>query len=437
MRTLTEGTGFIMNDLPKIDAPISHKPLRILIHSILFAPELIGIGKYAGEMAAWLAARGHEVKVVTGHPFYPAWKVETPYNARKFMREERDGYAVLRCPLYVPDRPSGLKRLVHLATFAATTGPMLAREAKKFRPDVIFEIMPALSGTPFALRAARKSGAKSWLHIQDLEVDAAFATGLLKDERIKKFALGVERKLLSRFDVISTISKGMKKAVTEKGVPEEKLVEFINWVDTGLIRPLENPIEARKEFSLPDDAFIALYSGNLGRKQGIDVLADLAREMQDDPRFLLVIAGDGPTKAPLQASTSDLPNVKFLPLQPLDKLNALLNCADVHLLPQLTDATDLVLPSKLTGQLASGRPTITVALSGSSLAQEVEGRGIVVSELTGEALATAVRRLMADDGLRMQLGRAARERAKNYWQRDQVLSLMEKRLYALRDDRAG
>ena len=408
------------------------EPLRILIHSISFAPELIGIGKYAGEMAAWLASRGHKVRVFTGHPFYPAWKVDPPYNPRKFMREEMDGYEVLRCPLYVPAKPSGLKRLVHLASFAATTGPVLVRGAKKFRPDVIFEIMPALSGAPLALRAASKSGAKSWLHIQDLEVDAAFATGLLKGDWIKKFALGVERKLLSQFDVISTISPGMKKAVIAKGVPEEKLREFINWVDTDVIHPLNEPVEARRSFELPEDAFIALYSGNLGRKQGIDVLADMAREMKDDPRFLMVIAGNGPTKEPLQEATADLPNVRFFPLQPIDKLNNLLNCADVHLLPQLTDATDLVLPSKLTGQLASGRPVVTVAVPDSSLAQEVEGRGIVVDELTGEALAGAVRQLMGDKELRSQLGQAARKRAEEFWQRDNVLADFEQQLYGLK-----
>ncbi|MCF6200317.1 MAG: WcaI family glycosyltransferase [Hyphomicrobiaceae bacterium] len=424
-----------MTDIHHADNSARPEPLRIIIHSILFAPELIGIGKYAGEMAAWLAARGHEVKVVTGHPFYPAWRVEPPYNPRKFMREEMDGYEVLRYPLYVPSKPSGLKRLVHLATFAATTGPALVREAKRFRPDVIFEIMPALSGTAFALRAARKSGAKSWLHIQDLEVDAAFATGLLKGERIKKFALGIERKLLSRFDVISTISPGMKKAVIAKGVPEDKLVDFINWVDTDLIHPLTDPATARADFSLPEGSFIALYSGNLGRKQGIDVLAELARKMKEDPQFLLVIAGDGPTKEPLQQATRDLPNVKFLPLQPLEKLNVLLNCADVHLLPQLTDATDLVLPSKLTGQLASGRPVITVAVPGSSLALEVEGRGLIVKELTGSALSGAVRQLMKDDKLRAQLGRAARQRAQAYWQRDKVLLEFEKHLFDLKAER--
>ncbi len=423
-----------MSDHSPVDNGTQPEPLSIIVHSILFAPDLIGIGKYAGEMAAWLAARGHEVKVVTGHPFYPGWKVKAPYNPRKFMREEMDGYEILRCPLYVPEKPSGLKRLVHLAIFATTAGPTLVSEAKRFHPDVIFEIMPALSGAPFALRVARKSGARSWLHIQDLEVDAAFATGLIKGDRIKKFALGVERRLLSRFDVISTISPGMKKAVLAKGVPESKLVEFTNWVDTSQIHPLENPIEARKEFSLPEDAFIALYSGNLGRKQGIDVLADLAREMKDEPKFLLVIAGDGPTRQPLQEATSDLPEVRFLPLQPLGKLNALLNCADVHLLPQVTDASDLVLPSKLTGQLASGRPTVAVALPGSSLAQEVEGRGIVVDELTGEALAGAVRCLMADSELLSQFGQAARARAEDYWELNNVLLKMEKRLYALKRD---
>ena len=97
--------------------------MKILIYGINYAPELTGIGKYSGEMAEWLAAAGHEVRVITAPPYYPEWEVQAPYRAGRYLREQRNGVTVLRAPLWVPRKVSGLKRLVHLASFALTSAP--------------------------------------------------------------------------------------------------------------------------------------------------------------------------------------------------------------------------------------------------------------------------------------------------------------------------
>ena len=110
--------------------------MKILLYGINFSPELIGIGKYTGEMAAWLAARGHEVRVVTAPPYYPAWAVSPGYSGRAWRTERWQGVTVLRCPLWVPRKPSGLKRLLHLASFAASSLPVLLAQAL-WRPQVV------------------------------------------------------------------------------------------------------------------------------------------------------------------------------------------------------------------------------------------------------------------------------------------------------------
>ena len=120
--------------------------MKILIYGINYAPELTGIGKYSAEMAEWLAARGHSVSVVTAPPYYPQWRVHDGYRAGRYAREERAGVSVRRAPLWVPARPGGVKRLLHLASFALSSLPSLLRAAG--RPDVILVVEPARSARP-------------------------------------------------------------------------------------------------------------------------------------------------------------------------------------------------------------------------------------------------------------------------------------------------
>lgn len=94
--------------------------MKILVYGINYSPELTGIGKYTGEMVEWLAAQGHEVRVITAPPYYPQWQVGENYSAWRYKREE-GAATVWRCPLYVPKQPSTLKRLLHLGSFAVSS----------------------------------------------------------------------------------------------------------------------------------------------------------------------------------------------------------------------------------------------------------------------------------------------------------------------------
>ena len=109
-------------------------------------------------------------------------------------------------------------------------------------------------------------------------------------------------------------------------------------------------------------------------------------------------------------------------MQPFEKLNGLLNLADIHLLPQLADAADLVMPSKLTGMLASGRPVIACASPGTQIAKLVDNCGDVVAPEDAAALAEAIKNLAADDRKRQQLGAAARRLAIENWEKEGVLA---------------
>jgi colanic acid biosynthesis glycosyl transferase WcaI len=140
------------------------------------------------------------------------------------------------------------------------------------------------------------------------------------------------------------------------------------------------------------------------------------------------LCGDGAARARLQAAAAGLSNVRWLPLQPLEKLNGLLNVADIHLLPQKRDAADLVMPSKLTGIFASGRPVIAMADAGTTVYEVVCRRGIVVPPEDARALVGGLLRLLLDNAVCERLGAEGRRYAVENLGRQAILHEFEKRL---------
>jgi colanic acid biosynthesis glycosyl transferase WcaI len=121
--------------------------VRILILGLNFHPELIGIGKYTGEMAAWLAEQGHNLRVITTPPYYPQWQIAEGYSRWRYKRETWGGIQVIRCPFWVPRQPSGLKRLLHLFSFALSALPPTLQNTT-WRPEIVLCIAPAFFSAP-------------------------------------------------------------------------------------------------------------------------------------------------------------------------------------------------------------------------------------------------------------------------------------------------
>lgn len=403
--------------------------MRVLIHGINYAPEPVGIGRYTAGMAAWLAERGHEVRVVTAPPYYPAWRVAPGYRAWRYRRERVAGVAVWRCPVWVPRRPSGVRRVVHLMSFALSTLPVMLAQAR-WRPDVVIAVEPPLMCAPGALLTARLAGARSVLHVQDLEVDAGFALGLMPGF-LRRPVEAAERRLLMRFDRVTTISRRMRQRLEAKGVAPSACGLLPNWVDIRAVGPPDARSALRAELGIPQDAVVALYAGNMAAKQGLEVVAFAARRHAGRRDLVYVLCGEGPTRDALAWQVADLPNARLLPLQPEARRGDLLRLADIHLLPQRADAADLVMPSKLCGMLASGRPVVASAPVGSELAEVVAGRGLVVPPGDGERFADAVATLADDPTARALLGKEARRYAEEHLARERVLGGLEDMLAAL------
>ena len=391
-------------------------------------------------MAAWLAQRGHEIRVVTAPPYYPAWRIRQDYRGAGYRTEAAPGApTVYRTPLYVPGRPTGIQRILHLISFVLASLPVVLRQTF-WEPEVVFTVEPTFFCTPITLLVARTAGAYAWLHVQDFEVDAAFELGLLPPQGpVHDAALRVEKFFIYAFDRVSGISPRMVERALGKGIPPERVVLFPNWVDVDAIYPVHRPLRSsniiRQELAATvsgiADKAIVLYSGNMGAKQGLEMLAPLADSFASDPRVHFVLCGDGAFRKRLESLVSDRPNVTLLPLQPANRLNDLLNAADIHLLPQRASAADLVMPSRLSAMLASGRPVIATAAPGTQVAMVVEGRGLVVPAEDSVALHNAVLRLVEDPYLRAKFGCCAREYAVSHLGKEQVLERFEADLHAL------
>jgi colanic acid biosynthesis glycosyl transferase WcaI len=381
---------------------------KVLIYGMNYAPEIAGVGKYTGEIAEYLNKIGADVTVVTTPPHYPGWRVQTGYKNR-YSTTVSAGIKVIRSPLLLRQKMGGVWRLIAPLTFAISSAPVVAWQILVRRPDTVFCVEPTLIAAPVAQFAAKLVGARTVLHVQDLEVDAAFAVGHLGSMRwLKAIGYAFERSTLRRFNKVVTISNRMAEKLIEKGVSSANVSVIRNWVDLSHIYPMDTVSSYRSELGFSPNDFVVLYSGNIGAKQGLDVLIDVVQEFAKNEKIHFVIAGEGPAKLALQDRGMKFPNLRFLPFQPYARLNEFMNMADLHVLPQDRGAADLVLPSKLGGMLASGKHVLVTADEDTELAQFVLGTATVVAPGDVAAMSAAISQLSGavskpEEAVRMRL----------------------------------
>lgn len=395
--------------------------MRILVHTINYRPELTGIGKFTAEMCEWLANRGHEVAVIAPPPYYPQWRVDPSARQWRYRTSVLDGVRVRRAPIWVPSRPGGIARVLYALSFAVSSFPLLLWEALR-RPDLVLVIEPSFLNSPCAWFAARLGGARAWLHVQDLEVDLAYSLGQLR--RGRRIAGALESWMIRRFDVVSSISRRMLARVRTKGPDQDRLFLLPNWFEPKTIFPEAKPSPLREKLGIPPDATVAMYAGSLGAKQGVEMILEAARELAGLP-IHFVISGNGIAEEALKSAAIGMAQVSFLPLQPAQDLNMLLNLADVHLLPQRQGAAESVFPSKLIGMLASGRPLIAMAGVSSEVAELVDGCGIRVNHGDLRGFVSAIRRLAGNPDQRRRLGEVGRQRALLLFRQERVMEDFE------------
>jgi colanic acid biosynthesis glycosyl transferase WcaI len=249
------------------------KTRKVLIYSINYAPEMIGVGRSTSEIGAYLDENALTFSWSPHRHITPAGVPSCPIPLGAMQAK----------PARLREKIHGIWRLLAPLSFALTSAPVALWKIVTQRPDIVLCVEPTVFAAP----------------VGDL---------------LKQIAVSLESWLLRRFSSVITISEQMRKRLIAKGVAADRIGLMRNWVDLTKIKPLAGENAFRAELGLNLEDFIVFYAGNIGAKQSLDVVVEAARQLAGTPRVHFVIAGDGPEKMRLMENCATLPNVHFLPL---------------------------------------------------------------------------------------------------------------------------
>jgi colanic acid biosynthesis glycosyl transferase WcaI len=380
--------------------------MRVIVWGINYAPEFAGIAPHNVALCEFLDAEGHNVEMLTTFAYYPTWEKSAEDRGRLYRTDLVNRIPVHRCWHFVPARVSALKRILHEGSFVFTS---TLRALFLSAPDVYVVVSPPLLLGLAAWLVGKLKRTPFVFHVQDMQPDAAVGLGMLKANWFTKALYGLEAFAYRKAARVSGITPGMLESFTGKGAPESKLIYFPNTIELQSDVPPPERGSFRTRHGFAADDFLAIYSGNLGVKQGLDILLETAPLLRD-PRIRLVICGDGAQREALAASAREtkLTNLRLLPFE--DDYRALLLDADICFITQQVGSGNSFFPSKLLGILAEGRPVVAVSAPESELTVALrQGNfGVNVPPGSREELAKVLDALANDPRRLAEYGAAGR-----------------------------
>jgi colanic acid biosynthesis glycosyl transferase WcaI len=400
--------------------------MRILIYSYNYYPEPIGIAPLMTELAEGLAARGHEVRVVTGMPNYPERNIYKAYRGKWYLTEERKGVVIQRSYVWIRPKPGLLTRILLDGSFVVTS---LVQALRGWRPDVILSTTPPL---PVCIPSTLLSWFYSCpvvLNVQDILPEAAVHVGLVTNKIAIRVFEVLEKFAYYSAHTISVITEEFRENLRAKGVPTEKIVCIHNWVDINFIRPLPKVGNSFRQRHNLQDKFVVMYSGNIALTQGLKTVVRAAAQLRHIPEIIFVIVGEAQALETLKQLCVEYSadNVLLLPFQPRAELPEMLAGADVGLIVQKQNVVSFNMPSKMQVLLASSRPIIaSVPLNGTAAgALRQSGGGIVVPPEQPKLLADAVLSLYEHPEQAERFGQQGRRHAIEQYSFEQALNRYE------------
>jgi colanic acid biosynthesis glycosyl transferase WcaI len=403
--------------------------MRILVLTINYWPEQTGIGAVLTHRCEYLASQGHEVTVCTAVPYYPEWRIHPGYTGKLFFSEERNGVNILRSWLWVPRKVTSAKRIAFETSFLASS---LLRAIRKRKPDVLLVTSPPLGLGISAVLLSRWWKVPYVFDVQDLQPDAAADLRMLPGP-VLPLLYRLEAMAYRNAALISTVTEGMRNKIIVKGTPADKVVVVPPTADSSLfdVGTLISGDEFRRKHNL-GGRFVVGHCGNMGVKQGLDLVLDAAVRLKEQRDLVFLLAGDGAKKASLEqrAAALGLDNVRFLPLQDTPTFLEMLAAMDVGLIVQRPTVSDIVFPSKTVTLLSAARPVIAAVNDNSEIGVVIQNsRGGVVVEPEGpHALADAAQIFLSDPEKRFAMGEYGRQYALQHWEKNRVLSAFENHL---------
>lgn len=374
---------------------------------VLYVSQYFVRGDQPGGVRHWyharaLAARGHEVNVVTSFVQHKERHVPDEYRGRRIVRSTEDGLVVWRTyatPGYGRDLRSRLANYLSFAFWALVAG------LRAKRPAVVVASSPSLPAAAGAAVVAFVRRAPLVLEVRDLWPDSAVAMGLIRrGSALDRVASAVEGFCYRRAAHVIALTEGIRDGVVAKGVPPERVTLITNGVD------LVDDAPAPADVPVADEAFVAMYVGAHGTYSSLGTVLDAAERLRGDPSVHFVLVGGGDQKAALQADADrrDLVNVLFVDPVPKREVPAWLARADVCLLPyQDRPLFAGALPNKAFDYMGAGKPVVAAVPPGElSRLVERSGCGFAIPPEDPDAMAATIRSLAADRALAARLGAA-------------------------------
>jgi len=400
--------------------------MKILILSVNYWPEVTGIGAVTTYRAEYLAGAGHDVEVCTTFPYYPDWKVPPQYAGKLGLIDERNGVRIVRSYAYIPIAVTPPKRILFEASFVAG---LTLRALMRKRPDVLLVVSPPLGLAATAILLSRLWSVPYVFDVEDLQPDSAADLGMLPKWAVK-LLYKVENAAYRHARLVTTLTPSMRQKIVEKGFPEDKVEVLEPRMDESLV-DLE-PEEGRafrRRYDL-GEKFLLTHSGNMGVKQGLDVILDAAALNRADDSMLFLCVGNGADceRIKRRAREMELNNVRFLPLLDEKDFRGLMAASNICLVTQQQAVSEIVFPSKIVSYLAAGRPMVASVDPECEVAHitRESGAGRVAEAENARALLQAVRELRNAD-LR-KAGENARAYACMRWSSARVLGALERSL---------
>ncbi|MEZ0342892.1 WcaI family glycosyltransferase [Mycobacterium sp. pV006] len=386
--------------------------MRITVVGINYAPELTGIAPYTTGFAEGMAHSGHEVNVVTAPPHYPEWRIAPGYENAYGTTSSINGVQVRRVRCRVPARPSPRGRVLLEASFAQA-----AVRASWHRPDLVVAVSPTLMSAGAVVARARLAKLPCGVIVQDLYSSGVVETGAMSGWPARAVAQ-FEGAVLNGADGVAVIHAKFVDSIAKLGVRQDKVTVIRNW--THIAPPNDEvPVaEVRAAHNWTPDEILAIHTGNMGVKQGLENVVDAAvfqaRREHPGRRVRFVLIGDGNQRALLEQRARGVPGLEILEPLPEDEFRGVLAAADVLLVNEKPGVGEMAVPSKLTSYFVSGRPVVAATDPGSATACEIQlsGGGILVPPGDPEALLSTVQTIGSDEEIAQRLGASGRTYAR-------------------------
>ena len=375
-----------------------------------FAPDLAPTGVVMTRIVTELAARGHELHVVTALPWYRNHAIEPGWGGRLWRTEKTEWGSIIRVhPFPGKSKSNLLRRALGFIAFSYAVGiRSVHADGLPFKVDGVLAMSPPLTLglTGWFTKIIRR--APLVFNIQDVFPDAAIQTGAISNKRIIAAAKWLERMSYQRSDAVVLLSQDLRTNIANK-IDEkfhQRLHVIPNFVDTSAITPQDRMTTYRRELGIGDQ-LVVMYAGNVGFSQSLNLVVDAAARFPD---IAFVINGDGAARKKLEEDCAQLANVYFGDYQPIERLSEVLATGDIHLVPLRAGLASVSVPSKSYSILAAGRPMLAAIDPGTEIPNMLEqsGAGVAVEPDNSAAFIEALSQLVSKRNQLHEMGASGR-----------------------------